>query len=128
MPAKMNGLTDKQKKFAEAYIGCFNATEAAIKAGYSEKTAGNMGWQNLQKDKIKNYIDELREEINDTKDERIATANETLEFFTEMLRDEKTGEYIRIEAAKCLAKYHALFKDNNNINISKVEIIDDVSS
>ena len=37
----MNKLTTKQKKFIEAYDG--NATQAAIDAGYSKKTAGVIG-------------------------------------------------------------------------------------
>ena len=40
-------LTEKQKKFADFYIKLGNATQAAIKAGYSEKTARFTGAENL---------------------------------------------------------------------------------
>ncbi|MDY3007146.1 terminase small subunit [Anaerococcus porci] len=45
----MKGLTIKQKKFADEYIISGNATQSAIKAGYSEKTAGQTGAENLKK-------------------------------------------------------------------------------
>ena len=41
-------LTEKQKKFADFYIKLGNATQAAIKAGYSEKTARFTGWTNVK--------------------------------------------------------------------------------
>lgn len=46
------GLTNKQRLFVEAYLTCFNATEAAKRAGYSEKTAYSIGWENLKKPEI----------------------------------------------------------------------------
>lgn len=55
-------MTDKQKKFCEEYVIDFNATQAAIRAGYSEKTAGSIGDENLKKPEIKKYIAELQAE------------------------------------------------------------------
>ncbi|WP_238140738.1 terminase small subunit, partial [Streptococcus suis] len=49
----MAKLTIKQRKFIDEYIICGNATEAAIKAGYSQKTAGMAGSENLKKPYIK---------------------------------------------------------------------------
>jgi phage terminase small subunit len=46
------GLTNKQRLFVEAYLQCLNATEAAKWAGYSEKTAYSIGWENLKKPEI----------------------------------------------------------------------------
>lgn len=46
------GLTAKQRAFVEAYLSCLNATEAARRAGYSEKTASVIGWENLRKPEI----------------------------------------------------------------------------
>lgn len=48
----MNGLTEKQRRFCEEYLVDFNATQAAIRAGYSEKTAYAIGWENLRKPEI----------------------------------------------------------------------------
>lgn len=60
-------LTIKQRKFADEYIICGNATQAAIKAGYSKKTAYQIGSANLQKQPIKTYIEKRLKEINDKK-------------------------------------------------------------
>ncbi|WP_218966792.1 terminase small subunit [Snodgrassella alvi] len=48
----MSGLTDKQQRFVEEYLIDFNATQAAIRAGYSQKTAGSVGHENLRKPEI----------------------------------------------------------------------------
>lgn len=69
-------LTEKQKKFADYYIELGNATQAAIKAGYSKKTANRIGPENLSKLVIKKYIDERMEQIAS---ERIMSAQEILE-------------------------------------------------
>lgn len=56
----MKKLTEKQKKFCEEYVIDFNATQAAIRAGYSKKTANTIAAQNLAKLSIQNYIKELQ--------------------------------------------------------------------
>lgn len=58
-------LTDKQKRFCEEYLVDLNATQAAIRAGYSEKTARSIANENLTKPDIQNYIQELQKEISD---------------------------------------------------------------
>jgi phage terminase small subunit len=57
---KKTGLTEKQKLFCEYYIEDWNATKAAIRAGYSEKTAKVIGCQNLTKINVKDYIEEIQ--------------------------------------------------------------------
>lgn len=51
-------LTDKQKSFVEEYLRCWNATEAARRAGYqgNDNTLGSVGWENLQKPAIIKHI------------------------------------------------------------------------
>lgn len=61
---KLSKLTLKQKRFADEYIISANATAAAIKAGYSKKTARSIGQENLTKPDIKAYIDERLENLN----------------------------------------------------------------
>ncbi|MEO5859164.1 MAG: terminase small subunit [Pyrinomonadaceae bacterium] len=51
-------LNDKQKKFAHEYLACLNASKAALAAGYSPKTAYQIGFENLRKPHIRRYIDE----------------------------------------------------------------------
>lgn len=53
-------LTDKQRLFCIYYIKYFNATKAAIKAGYSKDTAGEQGYQLLQKTSIQSEIKKLK--------------------------------------------------------------------
>jgi phage terminase small subunit len=53
-------LTDKQIRFCEEYLIDLNATQAAIRSGYSEKTAGQIGEQNLKKLEIQSKISELQ--------------------------------------------------------------------
>lgn len=124
-------LTIKQKAFADFYIELGNATEAAIKAGYSKKTAYSIGNENLNKPEIKNYIKEKMEEISNN---RIAKAEEVLQYLTRVIRDEETeqvivtkntGDFIteveivdkkldakdKIKASELLAKRYYLFND-----------------
>ncbi|NFC87501.1 terminase small subunit [Clostridium botulinum] len=128
-------LTPKQKAFADYYIQTGNATEAAIKAGYSKKTARFIGNENLTKPYIKNYIDERMKQLED---ERIAKANEVLQYLTRVIRGQETEEVVvtenigdfmseaktikkeigakdRIKAAELLGKRYRLFTDKVEI-------------
>lgn len=51
-------LTNKQKMFVREYLIDLNATQAAIRAGYSEKTAKEIGCENLSKPNIQQAIQE----------------------------------------------------------------------
>ncbi|MEY8737184.1 terminase small subunit [Lactobacillus sp. AN1001] len=82
----MKKLTPKQKAFADEYIKTGNATQAAIQAGYSDKTARFSGAENLTKPNIKSYIDAKMAEIESHK---IADAKEVLEFYTAVMRGDK---------------------------------------
>lgn len=83
----MKKLTLKQQKFADEYIISGNATQSAIKAGYSEKYANTNAVKLLQNTTIKAYIDERLSELNSKK---IADQQEVLEFFTAAMRGELT--------------------------------------
>lgn len=57
-------LNDKQQRFCEEYLANGNnATQAAIAAGYSENTAAEMGYENLRKPHISDYIEERKKQI-----------------------------------------------------------------
>lgn len=58
-------LTDKQEMFCREYLIDLNATQAAIRAGYSEKTARASGCENLTKPDIQNRIAELKADRNE---------------------------------------------------------------
>lgn len=87
----MARLTPKQKAFCDYYIETGNASEAARKAGYSEKTAHRIGQENLQKPAIKQYIAERMEK---TASARILDAQEALEILTSIARGEAEEEVI----------------------------------
>lgn len=53
-------LTDKQRRFVDEYLVDLNATQAAIRAGYSQKTAGQIGEQNLKKLEIAAAVQEAQ--------------------------------------------------------------------
>lgn len=57
-------LTDKQEMFCREYLVDLNATQAAIRAGYSEKTAPVIGSENLTKPNVQDRIAELKGERN----------------------------------------------------------------
>lgn len=57
-------LSPKQARFVEEYLIDLNATQAAIRAGYSEKTAGSIGSENLQKPEIELAIAEARAKLS----------------------------------------------------------------
>ncbi|MCC0650917.1 terminase small subunit, partial [Clostridioides sp. ZZV15-6598] len=73
------------------YIKTGNATEAAIKAGYSEKTAKVIGAENLTKPYLKSYIDER---IGQLESNRIADAKEVMEYLTKIVRNEAKEEVV----------------------------------
>lgn len=62
----MADLTGKQKRFCESYIWDFNASRAARDAGYSEDTAGQIGFENLKKPEIQAFIQELQDNLAKT--------------------------------------------------------------
>ncbi len=64
----MAKLTDKQERFVQEYLIDLNATQAAIRAGYSERTAGQIGEQNLKKLEIQNAIHIAQQEISKRND------------------------------------------------------------
>ena len=82
-------MTLRQKKFCDEYIICGKATEAAIKAGYSPKTAKSIGQRLLTYVTVRSYIDQRLEEINS---EKIADAEEVLRYLTSVMRGEHTEE------------------------------------
>lgn len=75
-------LTEKQKRFADEYIKSGNATQSAIKAGYSKKTARSMGQENLTKPDIKNYINERMKDVNE---DGILTAKQVMKRYSDIV-------------------------------------------
>lgn len=87
-------MTEKQKRFCEEYLIDCNGTQAAIRAGYSKKTARQMANLLLTKVDIREYIDSLLKEIHSQK---VATAAEVMEYLTSVQRGESQSAYITVE-------------------------------
>lgn len=101
-------MNDRQKAFADYYIETGNATEAAKRAGYSEKTAYSTGNRMLKNVEVSTYI---AERTAPTEQKRIATGDEVMEFLTAVMRGEIKDAFDlppsladRKDAAKELAK------------------------
>ena len=132
----MARLTDKQQRFCDEYLIDLNATQAAIRAGYSEKTAGVIGSENLQKPYIRDYIAKRMEEKDK---ELIADQDEILKYLTSVLRGETQSEIVvvegegdgcssarrmkkapdekeRLKAAELLGKRYGLYTEKTDIN------------
>ena len=86
-------LTQKQRLFADEYIKSGNATQSALKAGYSPKTVRSIGQENLTKPDIKAYIDAKMAEIESHK---IADAKEAMQAITAIARGETTETQAQI--------------------------------
>lgn len=85
----LSKLTLKQRKFIDEYIRTGNATQSAISAGYSKKTAANTGNENLRKPYIRDAIEARVKEIEDSK---IADAAEVLNLLTRIMRGQELEE------------------------------------
>ena len=138
----MAKLTAKQQRFVEEYLVDLNATQAAIRAGYSKKTARQIAKENLTKPYIKAYIDQ---QLKKLEDERIAEAKEVLQYLTAVMRGEEVEEIVgftefgvervrkmpyikdRVKAAELLAKRYGLLNENMNLTAEMaVKIVDDI--
>lgn len=82
----MAKLTAKQQRFCDEYLIDLNATQAAIRAGYSEKNARNIASENLAKPNIREYIDNR---LAEKEKALIANQNEVLKYLTATMRREK---------------------------------------
>lgn len=135
----MAGLTLKQQRFADEYIISGNATQAAMLAGYSKKTARSIGQENLTKPDIKKYIDERLEELESSK---IAKQEEILKYLTSLMRGEETEQTLRglgegeqmidvievsakdrIKAAELLGKRYGIWTDKIEQTNRNIEIV-----
>ena len=129
-------MTARQRRFCQEYLIDLNATQAAIRAGYSKKNAQNIASENLAKPMIRKYIDA---QMAKKDSELIASQDEVLRYLTSVLRGESVGTEIvvegtgdgcseartmqkepsekdRLKAAELLGKRYSLFTDKVDLN------------
>lgn len=121
-------MTDKQRLFITEYLKDLNATQAAIRAGYSKDTAYSIGQENLNKPELKAAISQKLEEILDENKSTIkAKLIDTLKQFAfddlEVdIHTDKDGNPLgvsrkdRLKAIELLGKYAALFTEHIKIS------------
>ena len=137
----MAKLTAKQQRFCDEYLIDLNATQAAIRAGYSKRTAYSIGIENLKKPEIKNYI-EAR--MTEKEKKLIASQDEVLQYLTSVLRGEsqstevvvegigdgcseartilkEPSEKDRLKAAELLGKRYGLYTEKVQAEVSSVD-------
>ncbi len=135
-------MTPKQQRFCDEYLIDLNATQAAIRAGYSKKTAKQIGQENLTKLDLKEYIEKRMTEKDAA---LIADQDEVLKFLTAVMRGEGSEEMVvvegcgdgvsrattvskdispkdRLKAAELLGKRYSIFKDNVKLDVTPVVI------
>lgn len=138
-------MTPRQQKFCDEYLISGNGTDAAIKAGYSAKTAKQMASENLAKPDLKAYIEAQLAALHS---EKIADATEVLEYLTSVMRGKTKGieivtEFIgdgvseartmekepsekeRLKAAELIGKRFGLFTDRVGIDGAVPVVIHD---
>lgn len=113
-------LKPKELIFAEEWLKTTNATQSAIKAGYSERTAYSAGNRLLKKVDVKQYIDERLAEM---KESSIADTNEVMQFLSSTMRGDIPDQFgldpalnDRIKAAELLGKRYKMFTDKQEIS------------
>ena len=120
-------LTDKQKRFCEEYVIDLNATQAAIRAGYSEKTARTTAAKMVSKGNIQAYISELQQKHSESTDisaERVLKEYASLGFanasdFYEPNGEPKPINELTKEQAKAISKViRKVVKTDNGTEIT----------
>ena len=113
-------LKPKELKFAEEWLKTTNATQSAIKAGYSARTAYSAGNRLLKKVDVKQYIDERLAEMQES---NIADTNEVMQFLSSTMRGDIPDQFgldpalnDRIKAAELLGKRYKMFTDKQEIS------------
>lgn len=114
------GLNQRQKLFASEYIKLGNATQAAINAGYSEKTAGRIAGQNLKKLEIKRFI---QAEVEKMHDENIMDAKEALSILSDIARGKRDEEVLMMNPLTGEVERLMKKADNNTVIKAIVEIL-----
>lgn len=90
----MSKLTAKQQRFADEYLLDCNATQAAIRAGYSSKTAKSLGQRLLTNVDIQSYV---RNQLELLHNKSIANTDEVMKYLTAVLRGESISSVMVVE-------------------------------
>jgi len=117
-------LTPKQEKFCNEYLIDLNATQAAIRAGYSKKTSYAIGIENLKKPIIAECVAKLRSEIQA---KTAITVENTVLIIKEILDEAReAGDASNaLKGADLLLKHLGGYEKNNKHEIVVVKKLDE---
>jgi len=101
-------MNHRRSKFIPEYLLCGNATEAAMKAGYSRKTAYSQGQRLLKNDEIMNEIKESQERLQDETEVRLKEVVNQIK----VLAFQGESEAIKIKALDMLMKHLGGYADS----------------
>lgn len=94
-------LTPKQSRFIDEYMKDYNATQAAIRTGYSKKTAFQIGYENLKKPEIRAEIDRRIDEIQEEVKMLLkAKSDDAVRYLLNVVTGKEEGNADRIRAAR----------------------------
>ena len=111
-------LTEKQRRFVEEYIKDYNATQAALRAGYSEKTASTSGYRNTKNDEIQQAIKERQNEIREQLQQQFSSdAVIARKIMFDIMHDDDAPDNVRLSAAKDFLD-RAGYKPTEDMNIN----------
>lgn len=119
----MAKLTDKQKRFCEEYLVDLNATQAAIRAGYSERTAEQIAYKLVKKSSVSEYLRSLKEKRSSRTEitaDRVLAAIAEIGFGKFQAKD-------RLKALELLGKHLGLFTAGAD-NSAALDKLDEVLS
>ena len=112
-------ICTKRELFIEEYVKSLNATQSAINAGYSQKTARQQGHRLLTNANISKKIDELLKQ-------RLENCNVDTEFILQGLKDIATNQHYpckdRVKAYSLLGDYLQMWNGNNKSSNDKFSI------
>ena len=114
-------MTHRQELFIQEYLNSLNATQSAIRAGYSPKTAYSIGQRLLKNVEVLRAINTA---MNERKNTLIATREQRQEFWTAVMNDCDTAMKDRLKASELLGKSEGDFTDKVQANISGMTLAD----
>ncbi|GHU78379.1 hypothetical protein AGMMS49992_28900 [Clostridia bacterium] len=114
-------MTLKQQRFVDEYMVDMNATQAAIRAGYSAKTAYSIGEQLLRKLEVSESITARQTALS----RRIGyDVQQIFEGITEIAQDAETRPADRLKAFELMGKHLGMFRDRVGLSLELPQLID----
>ena len=123
-PKGEDGLTTKQAAFVREYLIDLNATQAAIRAGYSAKTAGRVAGQVMQKPAVQRA---LRKAMNERSEKTEITAEYVLKTIKDTIEKSKTENLYDpksvLKGCELLGRHLGLFNDKLTVGVSVQDVM-----